>query len=81
VSQRLIKEGHVQISGRPAKPNQPVKVGQRVSLAILDPVEGEPEPEELALPILYQDPRHCGGRANPQVWSSIRQQAMPARYL
>ncbi|MET0164551.1 MAG: RluA family pseudouridine synthase, partial [Vicinamibacterales bacterium] len=53
--QRMIKEGHVQIAGRPAKPNQPVKVGQQVSLAILDPVEGEPEPEELALPILYQD--------------------------
>jgi 23S rRNA pseudouridine1911/1915/1917 synthase len=53
--QRMIKEGHVQIAGRPAKPNQPVKVGQQVSLVILDPVEGEPEPEELALPILYQD--------------------------
>ena len=53
--QRLIREGQVQIAGRAAKPNQPVKVGQQVSLAIQEPVDPELEPEPLPLPILYQD--------------------------
>ena len=53
--QRLIKEGQVQVAGREAKANQPVKAGQQISVEILEPVDAEPEPEALPLTILYQD--------------------------
>jgi 23S rRNA pseudouridine1911/1915/1917 synthase len=53
--QRLIKEGHVRVGGQEAKSNQPVKLGQEVTVdvpALIDPV---PKPEPLPLPIVYQD--------------------------
>jgi 23S rRNA pseudouridine1911/1915/1917 synthase len=53
--QRLIKEGHVQVAGRPAKANQPVKAGQQVSIEVPEPIDPVPRPEELPLPIVYQD--------------------------
>ena len=53
--QRLIKDGHVQVAGRGAKANQPVKVGQAISINLPEPVEATPQPEALPLPILYQD--------------------------
>jgi 23S rRNA pseudouridine1911/1915/1917 synthase len=53
--QRLIKDGHVLVDGRAAKPNQPVKAGQTVSIDAPEPVEPAPRPEALPLPILYQD--------------------------
>ncbi len=53
--QRLIKEGHVQVAGRPAKANQPVKAGQQVSIEIPEPIDPVPRPEALPLPIVYQD--------------------------
>ncbi|MBZ5557939.1 MAG: RluA family pseudouridine synthase [Acidobacteriia bacterium] len=53
--QRLIKDGHVMVAGRPAKANQPVKAGQAVAVDVPAPVDAVPEPEALPLPILYQD--------------------------
>jgi 23S rRNA pseudouridine1911/1915/1917 synthase len=53
--QRLIKEGHVLVSGRDARANQTVKIGQQISLEIPAPVDAEPQPEALPLAILYQD--------------------------
>jgi len=53
--QRLIKDGHVQVAGRGAKANQPVKAGQAISIELPEPVEATPQPEALPLPILYQD--------------------------
>ncbi len=53
--QRLIKDGHVQVSGRPAKPNQPVKTGQLVAIDLPEPVDATPAPEALPLGIVYQD--------------------------
>ena len=53
--QRLIKDGHVQVAGRGAKANQPVKAGQAISIDLPEPVEATPQPEALPLPILYQD--------------------------
>jgi 23S rRNA pseudouridine1911/1915/1917 synthase len=53
--QRLIKDGHVQVAGRGAKANQPVKGGEAISIDLPDPVEATPQPEALPLPILYQD--------------------------
>ena len=40
--QRLIKDGQVQVAGREARANQPVKAGQQISVEILEPVDAEP---------------------------------------
>jgi 23S rRNA pseudouridine1911/1915/1917 synthase len=53
--QRLIKDGSVQVAGAGAKPNQPVKTGQLVTIDIPEPIDPAPRPEPLPLPILYQD--------------------------
>ena len=53
--QRLIKEGHVRVAGREAKANQPVKIGQEITVDAPVPVDPAPQPEALPLPILYQD--------------------------
>src|SRR5690349_16008784 len=53
--QRLIKDGLVNVAGRPAKPNQPVRSGQEIAVEIPEAVEAAPRPEPLPLPILYQD--------------------------
>jgi 23S rRNA pseudouridine1911/1915/1917 synthase len=53
--QRLIKDAHVLVDGRAAKPNQPVKPGQAVTVDVPEPTEPAPKPEPLDIPILYQD--------------------------
>lgn len=53
--QRLIKDGKVRISGKPAKPNLAVKKGQTVEIEIPEPIDPEPKGEDLPLPIVYQD--------------------------
>jgi 23S rRNA pseudouridine1911/1915/1917 synthase len=53
--QRLIKEGHVRVADREAKANQAVKAGQEIVVEVPAPVDPVPQPEALALPILYQD--------------------------
>ena len=53
--QRLIKDGHVLVAGRPAKSNQPVKAGQTIAVDSPEPIEPRPKPEAIPLPIVYQD--------------------------
>jgi 23S rRNA pseudouridine1911/1915/1917 synthase len=53
--QRLIKDGQVQVAGREAKPNQPVKAGQQVTVEIPEPADADLAPEALPLAIVYQD--------------------------
>jgi len=53
--QRLIKDGSVQVAGAGARPNQPVKTGQIVTVDIPEPIDPTPLAEALPLPILYQD--------------------------
>src|SRR5882724_11286531 len=53
--QRLIKEGSVLVAGRAAKANQPVKPGQEISIEVPELIEAAPAPEDLPLPIVYQD--------------------------
>ena len=53
--QRLIKDGHVLIAGKPAKSNQPVKAAQEISIEVPELIDAAPQAEALPLPILYQD--------------------------
>jgi 23S rRNA pseudouridine1911/1915/1917 synthase len=53
--QRLINERHVHVAGREAKPNQPVRLGQEISVEIPDAAPSTVKAEPLPLPILYQD--------------------------
>jgi 23S rRNA pseudouridine1911/1915/1917 synthase len=53
--QRLIKEGCVLVAGKAAKSNQAVKSGQEVSIEVPEPIDAAPAPEDLPLPIVYQD--------------------------
>ena len=53
--QRLIKDGCVLVAGREARANQPVKSGQPIAVDVPEPVDPVPQPEALALPIVYQD--------------------------
>jgi 23S rRNA pseudouridine1911/1915/1917 synthase len=53
--QRLIKDGHVRVDGREAKPNLSVKTGQAIAVDIPDLIDPSPAPEALPLPIVYQD--------------------------
>jgi 23S rRNA pseudouridine1911/1915/1917 synthase len=53
--QRLIKEGCVRVAGRTAKSNQAVKPGQAIAIDVPELIDPAPQPEALALPIVYQD--------------------------
>jgi 23S rRNA pseudouridine1911/1915/1917 synthase len=53
--QKLIKDGFVRVAGQAARANQPVKIGQAITVEVPEPVDAAPEPELLPLPILYQD--------------------------
>ena len=53
--QRLIKEGCVLVAGKAAKANQAVKPGQEISIEVPALIDAAPAPEDLPLPIVYQD--------------------------
>jgi 23S rRNA pseudouridine1911/1915/1917 synthase len=53
--QRLIKDGHVRLDGRPAKANHAVKCGQRVEVDLPEAAEAAVTAEDLPLAIVYQD--------------------------
>lgn len=53
--QRLIREGRVTVNGDSVKPNFPVHSGQRVEVVIPPPSPAIPQPQELPLPIVFQD--------------------------
>jgi len=53
--QRLIKEGRVEVDGRPAKANRQLKAGQQISAELPEPVEATPKAEAIPLPIVFQD--------------------------
>jgi 23S rRNA pseudouridine1911/1915/1917 synthase len=53
--QRLIKEGLVTVGGAAARPNHAVKPGEVVLVQVPEPAPAIPRPQELPLPILYED--------------------------
>ena len=52
--QRLIKEAHVLVDGRAAKPNLPVKAGQTVAIDIPEIGSGRALAEEEWVPIIHK---------------------------
>jgi 23S rRNA pseudouridine1911/1915/1917 synthase len=53
--QKMIAEGQVRVDGAPAKANHRVKAGSQVEVDIQEPADATPAPEDLELPIVYQD--------------------------
>jgi 23S rRNA pseudouridine1911/1915/1917 synthase len=53
--QSLIKEGRVTVNGAPCKANQKIRAGDRAEWSIPDPAPAAPQPEEIALEVLYED--------------------------
>ncbi|HET9624086.1 MAG TPA: RluA family pseudouridine synthase [Kofleriaceae bacterium] len=54
--QRLIDDGHVTLNRRPlAKPGQRARVGDAITIVVPAPAPIEVVPEDLPVPILYQD--------------------------
>jgi 23S rRNA pseudouridine1911/1915/1917 synthase len=54
--QRLIEEGHVTLPRvKTVKANTPVREGDVITVSLPEPVAAAPEPEDIALDILFQD--------------------------
>ena len=53
--QRLIREGHVQLGGQPARANRTVRAGDHVTLDIPEPGPATPLPEALPIDVVYED--------------------------
>lgn len=53
--QRWIKEGRVQVNGRPAKASARLAAGDRVALTRPPRIETQIQPEQTALEVLYED--------------------------
>ena len=54
--QKLIEEGLVKVDGRLAKANHRLKTGSSIELDVPELKDAVPAPENLALPIVYEDP-------------------------
>lgn len=53
--QALIKDGRVTVNGEAAKPNHKLRTGDRIEWTIPEPVDAEPQAEEIPLNILFED--------------------------
>jgi 23S rRNA pseudouridine1911/1915/1917 synthase len=53
--QRLIEAGNVLVDGQIVRPSLKLKGGELVSVEVPAPTEAEPQPEAIALEVLYED--------------------------
>jgi 23S rRNA pseudouridine1911/1915/1917 synthase len=53
--QALIREQHILVNNKPAKPRDPVKTGDIISIVIPEAVPDIASPQEIPLDILYED--------------------------
>ncbi|HJV64679.1 MAG TPA: RluA family pseudouridine synthase [Geomonas sp.] len=53
---RLIETGFATVNGQKQKPSLKLKAGDLVSVTIPPPVPAQPQPEEIPLQVLYEDP-------------------------
>lgn len=51
----LIRDGHVAVNGRPARPSYRVSPGDRISVRVVRPPSLSATPEDIPLDIVYQD--------------------------
>ena len=54
--QRLIRGGHVQVAGGPARMSAQVRAGDRIRVEIPPAMPATPQPEALAIEIIHEDP-------------------------
>jgi len=54
--QRLIRDGLVLVGGHASKPNYATRAGDVVALDVPAPAPATPQPEEIPLDVLYEDP-------------------------
>lgn len=54
--QRLIDEGRVLVDSRPGKANVRLRAGTVVTVDLPEPAPAEPEPQDLPISIVYEDP-------------------------
>ena len=52
---RLVQQGMVAVNGAPSRPSQPVRAGDVVELTIPPPTPLDLTPEDIPVPILYED--------------------------
>ena len=52
---RLVQQGMVAVNGAPSRPSQPVRAGDVVELTIPPPAPLDLTPEDIPVPILYED--------------------------
>ena len=53
--QALIREQFILVNGKPAKPRDPVKPGQSITIALPEAVPAEAAPQDIPLDILFED--------------------------
>lgn len=53
--QRLIREGRVEVEGRPARPSQPVRAGSRIRVRVPPPEPAAVAPQPIPLDVVYED--------------------------
>ena len=53
---KWIEQGRVLVGGNEARASRPCREGDAVEVRVPEPVPGAPEPEEIPLTILYEDP-------------------------
>lgn len=53
---QLVDEGQVRLDGRSVKASARLKPGQQVEVTIPPPVPAEPQPEDLPLDVIFEDP-------------------------
>jgi len=54
--QELIRDSKITINGKSVRPNHVVRAGEAIAIDIPEPVAATPEPEDLDLDIVYEDP-------------------------
>jgi 23S rRNA pseudouridine1911/1915/1917 synthase len=53
--QDLLREGHITVDQKPARPSMKCRAGMQIAVTIPPPVPAEPQAEDIPLDILYED--------------------------
>lgn len=53
--QALIRDGHIRLNDSPAKPNTPLKAGDRIAVTVPDAKPVRAQPQDIGLEVLFED--------------------------